>query len=82
VSRSQRGITRWGLEWRHCNRLDGETRHLICKDSLPALFRTRSEARAFAQQEYGYIKHRADLRREPFGWRMPQPVKVAVWRVA
>ena len=70
-------ITRWGLMWRSEDRLDGKDRHLICEHCLPKLFRTRSEARAFADQHYGYIKTRHDLRKA-YGWRMPVPVRVKV----
>ena len=71
-------VHRWALEWRSVNALDGETRHLIFRDRLPALFITRDDARRFAVQEYGYIKSRPDLRCEPHGWRMPRPVRVVI----
>jgi hypothetical protein len=75
-------IIRWGAEWRQRNRLDGETRYLICRtDLMPALFRTRREARALIEREYGFIRHRPDLRAEPHGWRMPVAVRVEIRRV-
>ena len=71
-------VHRWALEWRSVNALDGERRHLISENCIPALFTTRAAARAFAQKRYGYIKHRPDLQQEPHGWRFPQPVRVTV----
>lgn len=68
----------WGLMWKSCNKMDGETLHIIFDNGLPALFRTRSEARVWRDSNYGYIKTREDLRREPHGWRLPEPVKVYV----
>jgi hypothetical protein len=53
-------------------------RHLLNEDRLPCLFLTKAEATAYANERYGYIKTRPDLRAEPHGWRMPQPVRVAV----
>ncbi len=66
----------WAVRWRSRNTLDGETRHLLHANGVPALFKTRRKAREYAAAQYGYIKTQADLRREPHGWRMPQPVKV------
>lgn len=68
----------WGLQWRSVNRRDGEQSHLLNDQFIPVLFRTRAEARQYAEAEYGYIKHRPDLRGEPHGWRMPRPVRVRV----
>ena len=67
----------WGLEWYSRNALDGETRHLLWDGpTKPLLYSTRDEARADALKRYGYIKTRPDLRREPYGWRLPRPVRV------
>jgi len=71
-------VQRWALEWRSVNALDGERRHLIFENRIPALFTTRAAARDFAQKRWGYIKDRPDLRREPHCWRMPRPVRVTV----
>lgn len=71
-------VQRWALQWHSKNRLDGERKHLIFEDGIPALFKTREAARMFASKKYGYIKARPDLRAEPHGWRFPQPVKVTV----
>lgn len=73
-----RPIIRWGLLWRSRNLVDGETQHIIMCDCLPVLFRTRREARAYASEHLGYIRPRLDLRREPHGWRMPQPVRLTI----
>ena len=68
----------WAAQWRSYNRKDGESRHLIHKDCLPKIFKTRRECRQYITVRYGYIKGRPDLRREPHGWRMPRPVKVCI----
>ena len=68
----------WCLMWRSKNEKDGESKHYMLHDCLPCLFRKRREARAYASKEYGYIKHRKDLRSEPHGWRLPKPVRVTI----
>jgi len=68
----------WGAEWYSKNRLDGVCRHLMWSDGLPTIFKTRKAAREWIKSEYGYLPRRADLRREPHGWRMPMPVKIVV----
>lgn len=67
----------WALEWVDRSPED-YTKHFIYHDCLPCLFRRRKDAREYAKKEYGYIKHRLDLRRAPHFWRMPRPVKVMV----
>lgn len=70
--------------WRSTNKLDGRRRHLILyrfisgAHNFPRMFQTRRECAEFIKEDYGYIAKRADLRREPHGWRMPIPVKVKV----
>lgn len=71
-------ITCWCLMWRSENELDGISRHFIHEKRLPALFLTRAEARRYADEHWGYIKKRADLRAEPHGWRMPKPIRVSI----
>lgn len=75
----------WAPEWHSVNRLDGDTRYLMWRPApggpLPALFRTRRECRAYIEATLGYIRERPDLRAEPHGWCMPQPVRVTVERV-
>jgi len=68
----------WAAEWHSNSLLDGENRHLIFHNYLPALFRTRRECRTFIKERYGYIAERKDLREEPHGWRLPQAVKVEI----
>ena len=68
----------WAAQWYSKNHLDGERRHILYRDCLPALFRTRRECRAFIKDRYGYIKEREDLRRQPHGWRLPRAIKVKV----
>ncbi len=69
---------RWALLWRSHNRLDGHRANIINEDCLPVLFRTRREARAYAERKFGYIKTSKDLRQEPHGWKFPRPVRVRV----
>jgi len=68
----------WAAEWHSKNLLDGERRHIIYNNCLPALFRTRRECREFIKDKYGYIAERPDLRDEPHGWLLPQAVKVII----
>lgn len=68
----------WAAQWHSQNQLDGERKHLLYEDCLPKLFTTRRETREYIKAKFGYIADRPDLRAEPHGWRMPQPVKVTV----
>jgi len=68
----------WAGQWYSRNRLDGVTRHILCENCLPVLFRTRRACREFIKDKYGYIKDREDLRTEPHGWRLPRAVKVKI----
>lgn len=75
-----RPVKAWGILHHHKNRLDGERRYL---EGDPALgyartFKTREEAREYNEAIYGYIRHRPDLKAEPFGWHMPRVVRVRV----
>lgn len=70
-------IYRWGLLWWSKNKPDIQN-HLIFKKSEPVTFRTRKEAREFANQEYGYIKTRKEARAQPFGWRFPKAVRISI----
>jgi hypothetical protein len=76
----------WALKWRSECRLDGRTEHLMLfghygQQHWPAVFMTRSAARAFREEKYGYIRRRPDLRREPHGWKLPSIVKVKIIEV-
>ena len=68
----------WGALWRSDNMLDGKNRHLIYKDGLPHLFRTKKQCAAWIAQEFHYIRTRKDLRLEPYGWKMPIPIEVSI----
>ena len=68
----------WGVLWRSECRLDGVSSHLIHRNLLPAIFKTRKQAVDFIEKEYGYIRQRPDLKSEPHGWRMPKPVRVTI----
>lgn len=70
--------TRWGLMWRSFNQIECLTLALMFDDGLPLLFKTRAEARAFANKEYGYIRERKDLQTEPHGWKVPLPIRVRI----
>lgn len=70
--------TRWAVQWRQRNRLYGDLRELIWHNGEVKRFATRAEARVWIEQNYGYIRNRPDLRREPHGWQMPRPVRVRV----
>ncbi len=76
-----RPIIRWGVLWREKSKLDGVVEHLEFDLCIPVLFCKRREARAWIDEHYGYIRDRPDLRREPYGWRMPTPVRVKVERI-
>lgn len=62
----------WVLVWRSENSLDGKCRYIMAAEGL---FDTRAKARKHADENYGYIRERPDLRKEPHGWRMPLPVR-------
>lgn len=66
----------WALLWRSQNQLDGYREHVMFENCRPLLFDTRREAREYREQKYGYLRSRPDLKAEPFGWRMPLPIKV------
>ena len=70
--------THWGVEWHEKNKIDGESRAIMWENCLPLMFPTRQLARDYIHRRYGYIRYRSDLRQEPFGWRVPQAVRVKV----
>jgi hypothetical protein len=73
-------LDRWAVKWVSDNSLDGKSEHfcLYKNCELIGIFRTRKEACKFRDDEYGYIRHRKDLRSEPHGWRVPKIVRVIV----
>ena len=60
---------RWALKWDSV---------IVWHQTKPLLFKTRLEARQYADEHYGYIRERPDLRSPPHNWRMPRPVRVEV----
>ena len=68
----------WAAEWYSKSKLDGEKQHLIYNDGVVLLFKSKKKCSEYIKDRYGYISKRKDLRAEPHGWRMPQPVKVTV----
>ena len=71
-------IERWGLEWYSRNKVDGETRQVMFSNGTPLMFKTRRQAREYANERYGYIKTRQGLRRGPHGWRMPRAKRMTI----
>jgi len=69
---------KWGILWRSNNMRDGVVEELQWVDGNPCPFNTRDECRAHIKENFQYFRDRKDLMREPFGWRMPIPVKVVV----
>jgi len=67
------GTSAWALLW-----TDREIPHLEHANLVPALFKTRREAREYAVKHHGYIRTRKDLRGPPFNWRMPRAIVVSV----
>ena len=64
--------------WRSYSKRDGKEERIEWENCNPVLFKTRKEALAHINLEYGYIRSRKDLKAEPYGWKMPRAVKVEV----
>lgn len=78
---SSRNRLAWAVLWRSKNTLDGYSEFLLGTPDHPTrtkLFESRREAREFVREEFGYIKERSGLRKEPHGWKMPMPVRVRI----
>lgn len=73
-----RVVPRWSVMWKSKNMVDGQRQYIMWHHGQPLLFTTRAGARAWIEENYGYIKTRQDLRVEPHGWRLPEAVKVDV----
>lgn len=73
-----RPFTKWGILWASENRIDGRECYFMWVNCQPLLFNTRKAARKYVTSVWGYMRNRPDLRCEPFGWRMPRPVRVEV----
>ena len=73
-----RPVVMWGVLWRSNNQLDGRTEYLIrdYDDGNLVLFRSCRDTRVWIEAHYGHLRTRPDLQREPFGWKMPIPVRV------
>ena len=71
---------RWAVQWNSRNGLDGVSQYFVWdgRGGGPMLFRSRRLAREWIREHYGYIATRADLRREPYGWRLPRAIRVRV----
>lgn len=74
----QRICSAWAALWQSENKMDGKTRYIIYRNLLPALFKTRKQARDYIEKEYSYIRNRPDLKAEPHGWRMPKAIRVTI----
>lgn len=53
-------------------------RQLMWDRGMPLLFFTRSDARRHANERFGYIKTRKDLRTYPHNWTMPKTTRVVM----
>ena len=65
--------TRWAVKW-----ICLDDSWIMWRKRLPLLFTTRKEARAWIEENYGFIRTRKDLRDAPHYWRMPRAVLVTV----
>ena len=65
---------RWTAQWMTSR----GPKHIMWRHGEPLLFHTRREARAWIEENYGYIKTRPDLRAHPHNWRLPRAIRVAV----
>lgn len=71
-------LKRWGVKFHSKNKLDGIRSFFVFENYFPVLFFTKREAMEYIKGRYGYLKDRKDLRQEPFGWRMPKPIKITI----
>lgn len=73
---------RWAILWPIRNRLDGYQEVLMgdSRTGMTWLFRTREEARQhhLLKTFNSSLRNRADLRREPHGWRARRVVKIQI----
>jgi hypothetical protein len=77
----RRSFKCWSIKWRSQNRLDGKVEYLLGTTVHPSrtvLFETRRQAIEYREREFGYLRKRPDLRREPHGWKMPLVMRVEV----
>ena len=88
IRKARKANIAWAVRCESRNALDGSIIHLAGRYYLKpspqvegcpvALFKTRTAARKFVADKFGYIRNRADLRGEPHGWKMPTVVRVQV----
>lgn len=78
MAKRKKSLVRWALKWHSKNKADGINEHIIFDNCLPKFFLRRKVARMYANEKYGYIKTRKDLREEPHGWRFPRTIKVRI----
>lgn len=71
-------VVRWAVFWRSGDGKERGDRHFMWNYATTLTFNTRREARAYIEEQYGYIRTRPDLRQEPFRWRLPEAVRVDV----
>ena len=70
---------RWAVVWRSKNKLDGKREHFMFDgEGNVCIYKTRKQAREVMEMQWGYIKTRPDLQREPFGWKAPTVRRVTV----
>jgi hypothetical protein len=69
---------RWAIKEVCTNKLDGHREWFHWSGTAPLLFATKRQASSYIKEKYGHRHRRPDLRKEPFCWRMPKPVKVRV----
>ena len=69
----------WGVLWRVNNKASGKILSIMYAETgTPVLFRTKRLAKEWIRQNHASVAHRTDLRAEPYGWRMPIPVRVSI----
>lgn len=74
----ERRTETWGLVWRSNGAMEGYCEHIIREKGLPVLFRTRREARAYRDEQFGAIREDEGLRRPPYNMKMPKVVRMGI----
>ena len=71
---------KWAIVWHQKGSPSRCPRHFMGEAGrgMALLFRTRAQARAYRDKEWGYFRTRTDLRGAPFHWRLPRVIKVDV----
>jgi len=69
----------WGVLWRVNTKASGKILSIMYAETgTPVLFRTKRLAKEWIRQNHASVAQRKDLRAEPYGWRMPIPVRVNI----